>query len=274
MIPSNRWTPCGDDPLLDVPSKLHTKDAPYCLTSDQHRFVSVMIEIFDIDYSEHVDIIGTAHFTRRSISEAYEAVQTLNPQDVAIELDWRRFRLLSDTCLFCPRKDRCKGICEFTGAADAIGNVDANIWLIDMTEPEIRGRIRSRMTPFERANLGFRIPSAVLEDPVRLWERGFKGRVIENSKRRIDASRRVFPSVWRVLIDERDALMAARLAWITSQNLNEETPSKILALVGAAHVEGIERLLRNPLQIKTRLSSFNLRFTEPKLIRRVAVQGD
>lgn len=231
-----------------------------------------MVEIFNIDYNEYVDIVGTAHFTRRSINDAYKSIKSLNPKDVAIELDWRRFQHLNTACLNCPKSGSCKGLCEFTGAAEALGNVDANIWLIDMTEQEIRLRIRSRMTPFERSRMGFQVYRKVDEDPIWLWEKGFKDRVINNSKREIEASRKLFPSVWQVLIDERNALMAARLAWIASKNLNEGKNSKILAFVGAAHVEEIRNLLMNPILIKENLRKINLPFTEPTLIRRVAIQ--
>ncbi len=231
-----------------------------------------MVEIFNINYNQYVDLVGTAHFTRRSINDAYESIKSLNPKDVAIELDWRRFKHLNIACLNCPKRGSCKGLCEFTGAAEALGNVDANIWLIDMTEQEIQSRIRSRMTPFERSRIGLKVYRKVDEDPIQLWEKGFKDKVINNSKRQIEALRKFFPSVWRVLIDERNALMAVRLAWIASKNLNEGKNSKILAFVGAAHVEGIKDLLSNPLVIKGQLKKFNLSFTEPTLIRRVAIQ--
>jgi pheromone shutdown protein TraB len=231
-----------------------------------------MVEIFNVDYNPYVDVVGTAHFTRRSINDAYESINFLKPKDVAIELDWRRFKHLNTACLGCPKIRSCKGLCEFTGAAEALGNVDANIWLIDMTEQEIRRRIRSRMTPSERERMGFQLSNKWDEDPIWLWEKGFKDRVINNSKKEIEAGRRFFPSVWRVLIDERNALMAARLAWIASKNLSEGKNSKILTFVGAAHVEGIKDLLMNSLLIKDQLRKFNLSFTEPTLIRRVAIQ--
>ena len=231
-----------------------------------------MVEIFNINYNQHVDLVGTAHFTRRSINDAYESIKSFNPKDVAIELDWSRFKHLNIACLNCPKRGSCKGLCEFTGAAEALGNVDANIWLIDMTEQEIRSRIRSRMTPFERSRMGLKVYRKVDGDPIQLWERGFKDKVLNNSKRQIEALRKLFPSVWRVLIDERNALMAVRLAWIASKNLNEGKNSKILTFVGAAHVEGIKDLLSNPLIIKGQLKKFNLSFTEPTLIRRVAIQ--
>ena len=231
-----------------------------------------MVEIFNINYNQYVDIVGTAHFTRRSINDAYESIKSLNPKDVAIELDLRRFKHLNTACLGCPKISSCKGLCEFTVAAEALGNVDANIWLIDMTEQEIRRRIRSRMTPSERTRMGFQLYHEVDEDPIWLWEKGFKDRVINRSKKQIEDSRQFFPSVWRVLIDERNVLMAARLAWIASKNLNEGKNPKILAFVGAAHVEAIRDLIINHLLIKGQLRKFNLMFTEPTHIRRVTIQ--
>ncbi len=231
-----------------------------------------MVQIYDTDYNKYVDLIGTAHFTRRSLNDAYEAIESLKPRDVALELDWRRFTQLNTACLNCPKAQSCKGICEFIGATQALGNTNANIWLIDMTEREMLHRMRRRMTPYERSRIRIPLRHYVDEDPVRLWERGYKEKVINDSKRQIETGRRYFPSVWRVLIDERNALMAARLAWISSKNLDEGKNPSILTFVGAAHVDGIRELLQHPLQIRDHLRTFNLSFTDPTLIRRVAVQ--
>ena len=97
-----------------------------------------MAEIMNLDYTDYVELIGTAHFTRRSINVAYESITTFHHQDVAFELDWRRFRRLNTACLSCPRHAISNGLSEFIAATDALGNVDANIWLIDMTEQEMR----------------------------------------------------------------------------------------------------------------------------------------
>jgi pheromone shutdown protein TraB len=227
-----------------------------------------------MDYNKYVDLIGTAHFTRRSLNDAYESIESLKPKDIALELDWKRFTQLNTACLNCPRVGSCKGICEFIGATEALGNTNANIWLIDMTEREMRNRMRRRrrMTPYERSQKRIPLRYYTDENPVWLWERGYKERVINDSKKQIEAGRRYFPSVWRVLIDERNALMAARLAWISSKNLDEGNKPSILTFVGAAHVEGIRDLLQHPLKIRDHLRTFNLSFTDPTLIRRVAVQ--
>jgi len=189
----------------------------------------VQAEICDIDFNRLVNILGTTHFTRRSLFEAYAAVNKLKPTDLAIELDLERFRALHTNCTLCPESKTCTNKCEFIGAADALGNVNANIWLIDMSRPQFAQRTH------------------------------------------VLASR---ASMWRVLIDERDTLMAVRLAWIVTEGLKAGEEPRVLALVGAAHVKGIRRLLKNPLEIKENLNQLNLEFTPPKLVRRILITGD
>jgi len=191
-----------------------------------------MIEIQNIDYNNHVDLIGTA------------------------------------------QRGSCQGVCEFVGATLALGNVDANIWLIDMTETEMKRRMQRNMTQREWHNLRYGINQYEEVNPVWLWERGYKEQVIKNSKRQIERNRKHLPSVWRVLIDERNALMAARLAWIISEKREKGQEGNILAFVGAAHVDGIRELLEEPLLIQHSLKRFNLSFTEPTLMRKVAIQGN
>ncbi|MFQ5711915.1 MAG: TraB/GumN family protein [Candidatus Geothermarchaeales archaeon] len=217
--------------------------------------------------------MGTAHFTQRSLQEAYDMVRRLRPQDLAIELDLQRYKILNDRCLACPSRGSCVRRCEFIGATDALGNADAYIWLIDVSEGEIARRIRGQMTSTEYSNLAHlpRVLGSSVNE-ARLWERGFKDLVMQRSMERLQRLREYFPSIWRVLIDERNTLMAARLAWIVTKRLDEgiEEP-KTLALVGAAHVEGGEELLRTPLSIRQGLRRLGLSFSPPTPIRRIKI---
>jgi hypothetical protein len=140
-----------------------------------------------------------------------------------------RFRKLNNNCASCPQNKTCNHKCEFIGASEALGNKDANIWLIDMTKRQFA----------QRTNM-------------------------YASQARI----------WHVLLPERDALMAARLAWITSERLSADELCRVLAVVGAAHVKGIKRLLNNPQLIPGSLREFELPFTPPTLVRRIKVVGD
>lgn len=232
-------------------------------------------QIYNVDYNDYISLVGTAHFTRRSLQDAYEAVKQLQPSDLAIELDLRRFQILNSTCSTCPRKATCTHKCEFIVATEAIGNVDTNIWLIDMSEPKIGQRIRRLMAPRWTWLSRIRLPFVPREDDAtRLWEQGFKDEVLNSYGRRLERLRRRAPHVSRVLIDERNALMAVRLAWIASEKLREDEEPKVLALVGAAHVDGIKSLLKEPLDIKETLRRLNLNFTPPTLIRRISVNDN
>jgi len=235
-------------------------------------------EIYDVHYNDYVSFVGTAHFTRRSLQDAYQGVQRLQPSDLAIELDMQRFRILNSACATCPRRPDCTSQCEFVGATEALGNVDANIWLIDMSEQEIGQRIRElqmRRHPVWNWISHVRISYFHEEDDeLTLWEQGYKDEVLDTYQRRLEELRRRAPAVWRVLIDERNTLMAARLAWIVSSQLKEGKKPKVLALVGAAHVDGIKAMLQKPPTIKENLERLSLTFTPPTLIRRVSVRGD
>lgn len=232
-------------------------------------------EIYDTDYNNFVHILGTSHFTRRSIQEAQRAIKKTGTRDLAIELDPRRFSLLNSACLTCPRRETCTTKCEFIEASEAIGNVDANIWLIDMSENQIGGRIKQLINPIEASRGAFSVFSIMGDKRLPwLWERGYKDEVIRSSRKRLEALRLAFPSVWRVLIKERNALMAARLAWIASKRMDEGEKPNILALTGAAHVEEIKELLRHPINIKENLRRLRLPFSPPTLVRRVGIRGD
>jgi pheromone shutdown protein TraB len=184
----------------------------------------------------------------------------------------RRFRILNNICSTCLRRLSCTHKCEFIAATEAIGNIDTNIWLIDMSEHEIRQRVRQLITPRWTWLSHVHIPFLTREDEItRLWEQGYKDEVLNSYQRRLERLRLHAPRVWRVLIDERNTIMAVRLAWIASQKLKEKEKPKILALVGAAHINGIKALLKEPITIRDSLRRLNLTFTPPKLIRRISV---
>jgi pheromone shutdown protein TraB len=140
-----------------------------------------------------------------------------------------------------------------------------------MTQKQITERINMLITPFEKYNQYYKSQIYLQENPILLWEKGYKQRVINNTKRMIEKDRRNNPSLWRVFIDERNTLMAARTAWIVNQKMDNEEQPKLLAFVGAAHTDGIKKLLKDPILIKNNLKEYNLSFTKPSLIRRTSI---
>lgn len=186
-------------------------------------------EIYNIDYTQVVHVLGTTHFSKRSLLDAYREVERLKPTDLAVELDMKRYRILHSECSNCPQSNNCNRKCEFIGAVESIGNKDTNIWLIDMSKSQFTQRLYRSQHRY---------------------------------------------SHWRVLLNERDTLMAARLAWIVTESLKKNEKPHVLALVGAAHRKGIQALLSRPTSINENLKWLDLSFTPPTLIRRIAVVGD
>jgi len=226
------------------------------------------------NYLRHVRLLGTAHWSQRSITDAVNAVNTMNPQAICIELDKRRFDFLRRACFECPRFGNCTEKCEFVAATDALGNQDADIWLIDMDENEIAERIRSRATP-EEIVAWKRISAYVAEHNshgLELWEEGLKQEASDYFNGGTELMHRTFPTLWQVLIHERNLLMASRLIFITEKYINMGIVEPgILTMVGAAHVSGIRSFLTDPFRAVCLIEQSDLEFTPPVRIHRVRV---
>jgi pheromone shutdown protein TraB len=229
--------------------------------------------IQNIDYTPYIVLIGTAHFTIRSIEDVQNYINLYKPNEIALELDPDRFKQLNINSFYKSSQSFYKKDCEFIVASNALGNIDADIWLIDLTQNQIQERINMLIRPLERFNQYYKSNNYLEENPILLWEKGYKQKVIKNTQRLIERDRRYNPSLWRVLIDERNTIMAARTAWILNQKIEKKEKPKLLAFVGAAHTDGIKKLLTDPALIKTNLKEYNLSFTKPSLIRRTYINN-
>ena len=226
------------------------------------------------DYTRYVGFVGTAHFSRASIMEVMEKVQELKPEAVALELCPRRYYALQRVCLNCPRRGSCDRKCEFIISTDYLANKDTEIWLIDMDEHEIHSRIRGSVTGREirewlRASRYVRSNEA---RGLQLWEAGRREEAMHLFDSNTRVMRRAFPSLWSVLIVQRNALMAARLIYIIEGYLEKGLKDfKILVVTGAAHVEGLREMLRNPELAFETMRRYGIRFTPPYRIKRLRV---
>ncbi|MDV3277548.1 MAG: TraB/GumN family protein [Nitrososphaerales archaeon] len=217
---------------------------------------------------EGFDVLGTAHFTRRSVGEAVAAASSERYSSVSIELDKQRFDELNATSLNAPRSIRAIAEGEFVAASDAFGNRDGDIWLIDIALGEIRSRIAptltaselrvwnevsSRLAPYETAG-------------IRLWEAGNEREAMRYLGWTTRAMERFSPTLHRALIEERNVIMAARLMEIAGV-----TKGKGLVLVGKAHVLGLGRLLAEPARIAEGFERYGLNYSPPVRVRRARV---
>ncbi len=96
-------------------------------------------------------------------------------------------------CISCPRRENCFSNCEFVAASEALGNTNANIWLIDMSESDMKERMKKLMKPGIFTDQ-FYVSGIREENLHRLWEQGFKNEVVRGFNEKLDEYRRVAPS--------------------------------------------------------------------------------
>lgn len=224
----------------------------------------------DADYPRYVEFVGTAHLSERSLREAVEAVRAIKPIAIALELCPYRYDYLRNLCRDCPIRMGCPQRCEFLAAVEELRSVDVDVWLIDMVQEEIAARVIAAASR-EEAKAWKRLQSQLATRELyglRLWEEGLKDEAMRLFDGDLRLMREAFPTLWRVLILERNALMACRLIYIVSQYL-EKIPGdfKVLVLTGAAHVEGLRELMARPREAFQLLGRFSIAFSQPHLIR-------
>jgi pheromone shutdown protein TraB len=226
------------------------------------------------DYLQYVEFIGTAHFSKASIMEVMEKVQELRPEAVALELCPSRYYHLQQVCLNCPKRGNCDRKCEFIVSTDYLANKDTDIWLIDMDEAEIHARIRHTATNREirdwlRAS---RYIVSNQEEGLKLWEAGQREEAMHIFDTNTEIMRRTFPTLWKVLIEQRNALMATRLYYIIKNYLDKGLKDfKILVVTGAAHVPGLKEMLQNPELALETMKKYGIKPTPPFRIKRLKV---
>lgn len=226
--------------------------------------------IHDVDYLRFLDFVGTAHFSRRSISDALTAVRTTKPVGICLELCPFRYAYLK-TVQEDPLKRGLSSLQnEFVATVDLLGDMEVEVWPIDMNQEEIAARILA-LASVEEARAWNRIQghlSAMEEVGLRLWEEGLKDEATRVFDGDVELMRKAFPTLWKVLILERNVFMACRLIYLVSHYLDQGlTEFKILVFVGAAHVEGIKQLLQQPTRAFQALERLGIYFTQPHAVK-------
>jgi pheromone shutdown-related protein TraB len=214
------------------------------------------------DQSGEIILVGTAHVSKKSIEEVRERIFQEKPDAVAVELDQNRFITLTQKkkqeisivdvikkgeahlMLFqlllsyfqkkIGDKYGVKPGEEMLEAVKCAKEIGADILLID----------RDISITFKRfwASLSFFAKIKLVLSLIGGFFRGEEIDVDEMLKEDVISAmvsefEKVSPSAAKVLIDERDAFMAGNLISVSSRY------RKIVAVVGAGHVEGIRRYL-------------------------------
>lgn len=197
-----------------------------------------------------ITILGTGHVfdLRRRVQEE---IFRRSPEMVALELDPPRFealrhperakggppvyRLLAGFQERMAKKYGVKAGDEMLAAAEAARDLRVPIALIDRDARLVFRRVWTQMGFLERMRLagaliaGVVLPSNKVEAELDKIQDDYDAVFAELGKK--------FPTVRRVVLDERDAHMAEALAQLAGQH------ASIVAVVGDGHVDGLSRLL-------------------------------
>jgi pheromone shutdown-related protein TraB len=218
---------------------------------------------------KEVILVGTAHVSQSSVDEVRAAIREHHPDEVAIELCQSRFEVLKNP-----------GGWQDMDIIRVIKEKKTSFLFANLVMASFQRRIGERFgvkpgdemrAAIEEAQ-GAGVPLALVDRPVQLtlqrawkslraWEKikllfsslfsilavdEIKEDEIERLKDKdmltstIEEVARQAPTIKRVLIDERDAYMARRIVDLKGK--------KVLAVVGAGHMEGLIEQMRNPVE--------------------------
>ncbi len=217
---------------------------------------------------DNVILVGTAHVSEKSVKEVEDAIAFYQPDVVAVELDDRRYRSITqgnDDEKEIPVKELLKGNnlaifllqlmlsytqrkvgiaegvkpgAEMLAAIDAAKRSNKEIALIDRDIGITFARFWNKMSLWEKlkmtgsliiASLGFGTDDLDIE---HITEEA-------NVSDMVEELRLFAPSAATVLIDERDAYLAHNLVELGKTK-------RVLGVVGAGHREGIKKYLEHP----------------------------
>ena len=227
------------------------------------------VEIVEIG-GKRITIVGTAHVSKKSITEVKEVIAKEKPDSVAIELcrgryeqlisgdGWQDMKineilksgkshmLLLHLILmnFQRRIGDELGVKpgeEMLEAAKSAEKIGSNVVFADRPVEITMQRMLSMMGTREKIRVLFHLLAGMFETQVdeELIEKMKEKDVITEA---IETLSGIAPSAKKALIDERDSYMAARILEAKGDN--------IVAVVGAGHVEGIKNLLERGVLVK------------------------
>ncbi|MCJ7478830.1 MAG: TraB/GumN family protein [Candidatus Nanohaloarchaeota archaeon QJJ-7] len=225
-----------------------------------------------IDGKEIV-LVGTAHVSEESAEEVNSVIEEEEPDTVAVELDQDRYESLRDEKGW-EEKNVAEAIEDGNGAllflnvilsiyqrklgedlevapgSDMLAAVQAaegsgkEVSLIDRDISKTFRSARDSLSVWEKAKLSteffasfFSSVDVEKEEIEELKEKDAITALVEELGEH-------YPGIKRAFLDERNAYMAERLRELEAE--------KIVAVVGAAHIEGIEKELEEPSKVAER----------------------
>ncbi len=221
---------------------------------------------------ECLTIIGTAHVSSESVDEVKDAIYQQNPDVVAIELDAGRYTRLKKEMMGIEEdntisvtqiiKDNKVGLfftttllgyfqskigadvdvkpgSEMVGAIEACEDLNIPIALIDREINTTLQRALNKMGFIEKSKFLFGLLTSIFgfddeEDEIDIEDL----KNPDNLDDLMEMFKDEAPSVYEVLVRERDAYLAGRILQLPQDH--------VIAVVGAGHKPGIIKYLDNP----------------------------
>ena len=220
---------------------------------------------------ECLTIIGTAHVSANSVEEVKDAIYEQQPDAVAIELDRGRYTRLKNEMMGIEEDDSIsvtqiikenkvglfftttllsyfqskvgadldvKPGSEMVGAIEACEDLKIPIALIDRDISTTLQRALNKMGTWEKLKFMFGLFTSIFgdDDGDEIDVEDLKNP--DNLDELMEMFKDEAPSVYEVLVKERDEYLAGSLMRIPQD--------RVIAVVGAGHMPGINRYLDNP----------------------------
>ncbi len=223
---------------------------------------------------QNITLLGTSHIAKQSLKEVEETIQTEKPEIIALELDEKRLHALLSkkkrkTTLKDIKRIGFKGylfsiigawvekkLGEKVGVSPGSEMLKAfkiarekqlKIALIDQDIEITLKKFSKSLGWKEKWNLLTDIIKGVLFKSERIEFDLTKVPEEKLIKKMIEQVKKRYPKIYQVLVEERNIIMARRLAKISKDN----PESKILAVIGAGHQEEMINLLKRYLNSRT-----------------------
>ncbi len=215
-----------------------------------------------MSYLRYVKLIGTMHVSPRSREEVIRTIMKERPHAVAVELDRTRFLAMGrememtiEDALRFGKKGLINYVLakveeklgeefgmkpgeEMKAAISAAQSLGVPLYLIDEDINAILGKIAAAPA---REKLLMALEALAVFLPLR---KGEFGNPVEEYKLMMIQFRRRYPYLYRVLVEERNEIMARNLISIVETlKLHGIRRPKVIAVVGLGHKPGIEHLL-------------------------------
>jgi pheromone shutdown-related protein TraB len=220
-------------------------------------------------------IIGTSHIAQQSLTEVRRAIEKEKPHIIAVELDKKRFYALTRNVkrrasvsdipkigvrgfLFMvigswiqKKLGKIVGVAPGSEMVAAIKLAKKNNIKVALIDQDIEATARKLSKAFTLKEICKIIADCfrgVFSKKSELEEWGIKNIDLSKVppkaliKRLIKKVKKRYPSLYKVLIEERNLIMANNLARLMGENKDK----KIVAVMGAGHEEEVMRLLKKP----------------------------